>query len=332
MAGMFGSTVLDVAIGLVFVYLLLAIICTSANEILSGLTKSRGKLLREGIQQLLDNQPTSAAKNNSLALFEEFYKHSLITSMMRGNRHPAYLPARTFSTVLVDILAKDRVGRVDVAGIEKGLEALPDGDVKESLLALVQSTEDEVGEVQLAIEGWFEDAMDRVSGWYKRKTQIWTVLLAIAITVLSNADTLQIARRLWQDPVLRSAVVEEAKNRAQKPRPDVTVEYPNPDDPTNPQITSTNEGNTVSPEEQALLGQVLGWQNALQDKSARAWVERILGWLLTILAICLGAPFWFDTLNRFVNIRNAGRTPGEKDSTSTATRPPPASLDKPLLP
>ena len=312
MAGMFGSTVLDVAIGLVFVYLLLAIICTSANEILSGLTKSRGKLLREGIQQLLDNQPTCAAKNNSLAMFEEFYKHSLITSMMRGNRHPAYLPARTFSTVLVDILAKDRVGRVDVAGIEKGLEALPDGDVKESLLALVQSTEDEVGEVQLAIEGWFEDAMDRVSGWYKRKTQIWTVLLAIAITVLSNADTLQIARRLWQDPVLRSAVVEEAKNRAQKPRPDVTVEYPNPDDPTNPQITSTNEGNTVSPEEQALLGQVLGWQNALQDKSARAWVERILGWLLTILAICLGAPFWFDLLNKFVNIRSAGKAPDEK--------------------
>ena len=312
MAGMFGSTVLDVAIGLVFVYLLLAIICTSANEILSGLTKARGKLLREGIQQLLDNQPTSAAKNNSLALFEEFYKHSLITSMMRGNRHPAYLPARTFSTVLVDILAKDRVGRVNVAGIEKGLEALPDGDVKESLLALVQSTEDEVGEIQLAIEGWFEDAMDRVSGWYKRKTQIWTVLLAIAITVLSNADTLQIARRLWQDPVLRSAVVEEAKNRAQKPRPDVTVEYPNPDDPTNPQITSTNEGNTVSPEEQALLGQVLGWQNALQDKSARAWIERILGWLLTILAICLGAPFWFDLLNKFVNIRSAGKAPDEK--------------------
>ena len=312
MAGMFGSTVLDVAIGLVFVYLLLAIICTSANEILSGVTKSRGKLLREGIQQLLDNQPTSAAKNNSLALFEEFYKHSLITSMMRGNRHPAYLPARTFSTVLVDILAKDRVGRVDVAGIEKGLEALPDGDVKESLLALVQSTEDEVGDVQLAIEGWFEDAMDRVSGWYKRKTQIWTVLLAIAVTVLSNADTLQITRRLWQDPVLRSAVVEEAKNRAQKPRPDVTVEYPNPDDPTNPQITSTNEGNTVSPEEQALLGQVLGWQNALQDKSARAWVERILGWLLTILAICLGAPFWFDLLNKFVNIRSAGKAPDEK--------------------
>jgi hypothetical protein len=311
MAGMFGSTVLDVAIGLVFVYLLLAIICTSANEILAGLTKSRGTLLKEGIRQLLGNQPTGAAKNNPLGLFEDFYKHALIASMMRGGRHPAYLPGRTFSTVVMDLVTKDRTGQIDAGNIEAGLKALPDGDVKQSLLALVQSTEQDVAEIQRAIEGWFEDSMDRVTGWYKRKTQVWTVAVALVITLLSNADTVQIARKLWQDPVLRSAVVEEAKVRAQKPRPSVVVEYPNPDDPTNPQIVS-NEGNTVSPEEQALLGQVLGWQNGLQDTSKRAWMERILGWVLTILAIFLGAPFWFDLLNKFINIRSAGKAPDEK--------------------
>jgi len=311
MAGMFGSTVLDVAIGLIFVYLLLAIICTSANELLSAVSKSRGNLLREGIRQLLGNQPTSAAKNNPLALFDDFYKHALITSMSRGNRHPAYLPARTFSTVIVDILTRDRIGHINVDDIETGLRALPDGEVKQSVLALVHSTAKEVGEVQLSIEGWFEDAMDRVSGWYKRRTQIWTVLVAASITLLSNADTVQIARRLWQDPVLRAAVVEDAKNRAQKPRSSGTVENPNPDDPTNSQVTS-NEGNPISPEEQALLGQVLGWQNAMQDNSKRAWLERILGWSLTILAICLGAPFWFDLLNKFGNIRSAGKSPDEK--------------------
>ena len=311
MAGMFGSTVLDVAIGLVFVYLLLAIICTSANEILAALTKSRGKLLNEGIRQLLGKQPTSKEDQNQLAFVEEFYQHALIRSMIRGERHPAYLPGRTFSTVLVDLIAKEREGRVEVADIEAGLRAMPDGDVKRSLMALINGAQEDVADVQHAIEGWFEDAMDRVTGWYKRKTQVWTVLVAISITLLANADTVQIARRLWRDPVLRTAAVEEAKVRAQKPRPSVTVEYPNPDDPTNPQITS-NEGNTVSPEEQALLGQVLGWQNAMQDTSKRAWLERILGWILTILAICLGAPFWFDVLNKFVNVRSAGKAPDEK--------------------
>ncbi|MFN2530535.1 MAG: hypothetical protein ABR555_04470 [Pyrinomonadaceae bacterium] len=65
MAGIFGSTVLDVAIGLVFVYLLLAIMCTSANEILAALTKSRQNLLKKGISQLLDNQSLSIAKDNT---------------------------------------------------------------------------------------------------------------------------------------------------------------------------------------------------------------------------------------------------------------------------
>jgi hypothetical protein len=52
------------------------------------------------------------------------------------------------------------------------------------------------------------------------------------------------------------------------------------------------------------------------------------GWFLTALAASFGAPFWFDTLNRFINLRNAGRPPGETDPTSTSTKPPPASLDK----
>jgi hypothetical protein len=310
MAGIFGSTVLDVAIGLVFVYLLLAILCTSANELLSGLTKSRASFLKRGITQLLDNQPTGDAKDQTKAFLEEFYKHPLITGMMQGNRHPAYLPSRTFATVITDNLAKNRVGRLNIEELEAGIMGMPDGDVKQALIALVHTSGYDLDSALTAIEGWFEDAMDRVTGWYKRRTQIWTLIMAILVTVLANADTVHIARRLWRDPVLRGAVVEAAKNRAQKPRPSVTVEYPDPDDPTNPTIAS-NEGNTVAPEENALLGQMIGWQGALTDNTARDWFERTLGWLLTILAICLGAPFWFDLLNKFVNIRSAGKSPDE---------------------
>jgi uncharacterized protein (DUF1810 family) len=53
----------------------------------------------------------------------------------------------------------------------------------------------------------------------------------------------------------------------------------------------------------------------------------ILGWFVTAIAASLGASFWFDLLSRFVNIRNAGRPPGEKETTSTPSKPPPSSLD-----
>ncbi|MFN2492544.1 MAG: hypothetical protein ABR501_06635 [Pyrinomonadaceae bacterium] len=149
--------------------------------------------------------------------------------------------------------------------------------------------------------------MDRVSGWYKRRTQIWTLVIALALTIVANADTVQIVRRLWQDPVLRSKVVEEAKVRAQKPRPTISVEYEDEDDPTNPTVTR-NPGNELSEKEGELLGQLLGWQGPVRD-SLRPQV--FLGWLLTVLALTLGAPFWFDMLNKFMNIRFAGKSPDE---------------------
>jgi hypothetical protein len=41
------------------------------------------------------------------------------------------------------------------------------------------------------------------------------------------------------------------------------------------------------------------------------WLGRLPGWLLTALAITLGAPFWFDLLNKIMVIRSTVK-PHEK--------------------
>jgi hypothetical protein len=49
----FGSPILDVVAGMVFIYLLLSIICTAANEIIASLFSLRGQNLAKGIANLL---------------------------------------------------------------------------------------------------------------------------------------------------------------------------------------------------------------------------------------------------------------------------------------
>ena len=44
----------------------------------------------------------------------------------------------------------------------------------------------------------------------------------------------------------------------------------------------------------------------------------LFGWLLTGVAITLGAPFWFDVLGKVSNLRASGIKP---DSVLTATAP-----------
>lgn len=318
MGGLFNSAVLDVMIGLVFVYLLLAIICTAANEWIAGLLKARARVLKRSLHRLLGSQPVEE-NDDPTGLLQKFYAHPLIRGMMRDDGgHCAYLPARTFAKVLMDLISPPEGGRLDVRTVWDGLQNMPDGDVKRTLHALLKGLGDgDEGDLQKAIEAWFEDSMDRATGWYKRRTQVWTLIVATVITLLSNADTIQIGRRLWADPVLRGAVVEEAKARAQKPRPSVTVEYPNEDDPTNPVVKEIgggdDDGNVLTDKEREQLGRLIGWQRA--DVVNWTWWPglplHLLGWLLTILAVSLGAPFWFDVLNKFMNVRSAGKSPDE---------------------
>src|SRR5258706_5954244 len=130
MSGLFNSTVLDVAIGLIFVYLLLSIICTAANEWLAALTKTRAKFLEKGLKQLLANQPTKADATPD-GLINEFYKHPLVTGMMKDGKHPTYLSSRSFVSVVINLLtAHSAVNDEAALDLGKAAAATPEGQVK----------------------------------------------------------------------------------------------------------------------------------------------------------------------------------------------------------
>jgi hypothetical protein len=58
------------------------------------------------------------------------------------------------------------------------------------------------------------------------------------------------------------------------------------------------------------LAGFVGWQDEVPLGGA-GWIQRIIGWMLTAVAVSLGAPFWFDLLNRFMNLRNSVKAPDE---------------------
>src|SRR2546430_3273490 len=108
MNGLFNSTVLDVAVGLVFVYLLLAVICSAINEWIASWFNLRAKNLRSAIERLLDGQPSSAGGSDVTWFLDKFYKHPLIEGMHKPGAtgdagHPSYLPSRAFATSVMDI-------------------------------------------------------------------------------------------------------------------------------------------------------------------------------------------------------------------------------------
>ncbi len=330
---MFGSPILDVVAGMVFIYLLLSIICTAANEIIASLFSLRGHNLAKGIANLL-------ADKRIKGLDELFYDHPLIKSLYRGKRKPSYIPDHTFALALLDGIASFEVKRKGENAISQIREAVSkledDSELKRTLSIFLNQAGDDFAKLQTSIETWFNDSMTRAAGWYKRKSQFITIILAVLLVGATNADTLTIVKKLYNDPVLRAVVVAQAQVFAEQ-QPGVEAANPEtkpepsplgssgdqgglaPSEPTTPVAGNANETFMQTFAIFQQLGLPLGWESTPKKEE---WVNKLIGLLLTALAISLGAPFWFDILDKITKIRSTGVTPeatGKQDKKQKAT-------------
>jgi hypothetical protein len=314
MSGLTGSAAIDVAIGLAFVFLLFSVLCSAVQELIAGVFDMRSASLEKGLKNLLDDhgaadggakepalplppageKPVGGVAANDTALSEQLLAHGLIRTMYRDSkvlfnrkrRGPSYIPANTFAVALLDLIAPASAAADPVASIraEIAKTTLPAG-TKSGLLALADHAGADRDKLRKSIEQWFDATMDRVSGWYKRKTQIVICVLSLLVTIGLNVNTVNIADRLIHDDSVRAALVQRAVDSA-KPGDDL----------------STTAGKIEGVKE---LGIPIGEPIDLSDHLGRT----LLGWLLTFIALSLGAPFWFDALSKLAGLRNAGGKP-----------------------
>lgn len=299
---MFSFQILEVGIGLALVYFILSLICQSINEWFASRLGMRAKSLEKAISKLF-NDPKKT---------EQFYSHSLITSLMDGERRPSYIPAQTFSRVLLDMITPSSAaeGITGVRGMKGAISQLSESEIKGALLCFFNATQENLAHVRKDIEDWYDSAMERVSGWYKRKIQ-WIILgISLGISGLLNADSFTIVNTLWRDDVLRASIVASAQKSVENP--------PSFDQDTSPR--SIDELYT----DLQKLNLPIGWvgrdnPRALKDDPRavpddfRSWVYKVIGIVVTALAASQGAGFWFDLMKKFVDLRGVGKKPEEEE-------------------
>src|SRR3989440_12605278 len=130
--------------------------------------------------------------------------------------------------------------------------------------------------------------MDCVSGWYRRRVQLIIFVLGLLIVVGLNIDTISIITTISNDTVIRSALVASAQGSASSP---------------------SNVGLPILQKGFEQIQLVIGWSTSSLPANFWAWVLKIVGLLATTFAVSLGAPFWFDLLNKFMGFRSSGTRP-----------------------
>ncbi|MBN3895329.1 MAG: hypothetical protein HWQ41_08695 [Nostoc sp. NOS(2021)] len=377
--------VVDITIGLVFIYLIFSVLASEIQELIATCLQWRAKHLKNSIELLLaggsetEESDITKAKN----LVQKLYNDPLINTLNQqakdqverqfreiaksidkkglGEKQsgPSYLPSETFAITLLDTLKIPQLinhvkhpsdefktnlhmilgfykelktgindqnsesyktiqtiyGDIDQKFIDFVNKELPNDvpdNLIKSLAVIAQRSRIKIGDLieemnqfKNEVETWFDRSMDRASGVYKRNAKGVAILIGISIAILTNTDTFHLVKRLSQDSVIRSTITQSAIKGSDYIK----------DPEARREIEKLLENASIP----------IGWQNINQqfelldtkDSNSRnvllikSWqvFKLICGWIVSGLAIAMGAPFWFDILNKVINVRNAGPKP-----------------------
>jgi hypothetical protein len=298
---------LNVVIGIVFILLLLSLLATTIMEILSSILHMRGKILEKTLKNML------GADNDRI--FQAFKENTLYEQLcgkyLGKNTPPSYMDAETFKSIFMNIM-----GGFD--NLEHNIQHIPSEKLKNILYQLLDDAKYNLEEFTERLKKWYDDVMERATGWYKRNLKQILIFVGIAIAVIFNADTIEIYNKLSKNPETALEIANLATQYTER-QSEVMPLDTSGQRSFNELTAEVNE--LVSVEIKKLRNPLgLGWSNVDLEMGYWGWMQKILGWLVTALAISLGAPFWFDMLKMLVNVRNAGAKP-EKSLTGQDIQP-----------
>lgn len=393
------NNILLILISLVFIYAVLSILVSILTEWWNAYFKERGIFLKDSIYKLLKDPI-----NKDYGYL--FYNHVTIAGLKSApDRDPHYISGTMFAEALIDIISQQVINNQKVKVVinadgtreyqmenntvpsdiverfqlgVSGMNTSPFSDLMQSFIDKSAHTENKYAELKVHIERWYNDYMDRVSGWYKTKQRKKFIIAGFAVAIILNVDSLHLLKMLSLDPDLKNRMVESAEQTAANIRKDSTfrtdissmtkvVSIPqnemqrarsfqidtvrameilnklNAWDSTR-KIADSTAKNDLKQLNDALnlvteLNVPIGWsetsapvswfqskkENVLPDSKNPGLVrylnERnnnpdtgtvlkyLIGIIISGISLSFGAPFWFELLVKFVNVRRSGKIP-----------------------
>ena len=338
---MFNSNIIDVALAIVFIYFLFSIIASSISEMISQIRNSRGNFLREALEKMLcDN----LNKDYSAMLYEH---PAIATLKIKASKFPAYISSDQFALSLIDVIANESVtvtfsqnptdfrikvkeeparnanGTIINERYERFVYVVENkmqySSFKTMLRFFIANAKNEEG-LRKNIEDWYNQYMERLGGWYGKKIRFRLFFIGIFISVILNVDSVFIIQKIHKDTVLRSTLTQAATAYAK-------------DHKAAPTEDSSMKGNLEqikkTYQEIGLLDLPIGYKKTIKSNGFYDWSSQFLHWLfdrsvidlllkfiglvITAFAVSFGAPFWFNVINKLINVRSSIK-PKEADA------------------
>ena len=285
---MFGSNVLDLGIGLIFVFFLVSLVCSAISDKVSVLLNMRAEHLEKWLRDLI--------MKGDATLVQKLYASPVIQSLVPQGAKPTWISARNFMLAVFDAFVPGASGKTTVDELLAAVQAMDDSaPMKKTLLGLITASDNKIDGLRSNFENWYNAAEQVMTNAYRQRMWQFSLGIGLAVAVILNVDTVAVGTSLWRDSALRSSVVAAAS--------DYTTQAMQSNDPL---VTQQNAQKAI--QSLSALNLPIGWQVApfapadwaQTSQTFTLWTGflKLFGWIVTGLAGAQGAPFWFDLLRK----------------------------------
>lgn len=360
------SRYLDFLIALVYTIAIGSVCLSLIYEMLVYYYKYRAKYLKKLIDDVLDD------KTLNLNFSELFYAHPQIDLTKKTYRHlPSYISSRNFSETLISMMIrtyesmdekfvpdskggqvfiKPEVTTDCVSRFKSAVSKMHYSDLKILLTNFIDSSDGNRDKLVNNISNWFDEYMNRSSGWYKMKSQKRMFVLALVLCISMNIDFFKVSGTLFHDKELSKHIADYAAIHY-KQQEDSMMAILKPVKTVPTDTSSANEDaqqvnndiDTINAQYRndsvraaiqldllrdnfhlidslykgnAPIGWpadgIHKWQDVLRVNID--WLSKLFGFFISAALLAIGAPFWFDLLGKLVNLRKSGQKPTEVSS------------------
>jgi len=315
------SDIINVFIAIILTFATMSLVASTVTEALASALKWRSATLVTGLKELL-NDP------HLQGYAKEILNHASVNPRAPGpvtvpagkpvvqdgqakqklpDIVPSYIPPLQFASAFLDVIQSGPGQATTNAeapeGLKGSIDNIPDQQLKILLQGIYTRAGGNIQQVRDELAKWFDASMDRVSGTYKRKAQLVSFLVALFFAILLNVSVVRVAETIWAHPNVAGNLT---------------------------QLSRTDETGLEALQRFKAADFPFGWTTDLRTAGAAfrsnpvsVAVSALLvafGWVVTAIATLFGAPFWFDTLQRFTRLGGTGPKPDPQPDQSVMVK------------
>ncbi|MBV6465362.1 MAG: hypothetical protein DYG87_06045 [Anaerolineae bacterium CFX3] len=282
------SQVLEVAIGLIFVFYVLGSIISFVTRLILDSAETRGAALETHLKRIAGDKTVDLVNLPQLKALQPI-RYKGWTGVFGAKTEAKKLekvPVNVLVDAFFDMTGLTGRPNVDAAELTAIVAQMPESEAKQAMLKWIQQGVTNFNELRTRANDYFSGILVQASATFKANARSVVIILSAILVLGLGTDSVQIAKDLWNNAEMRTVAAAKATMVAQQEGGGI--------EDLNQILQHLSETNI----------RFTWWhiQDTFPPNSGAPWAEfillKIVGLALSVLAVSQGSSFWYDILKK----------------------------------